>query len=273
MNDQDKDEKKRDRLAQAHYDHREHLFKNSMHEFSQEIIAVESFKLGWDAHYNLTEASEVWPREAWDKIQSMERENLARIDYRKEVLRNRPDFATSSLESKLSMGGLGVAGEAGEVADLIKKILFHDKPLDLGTRQKLLHEIGDVHWYLEFLAASLEVDTEEIKAMNVNKLRERYPEPPKFNPPQKLRHTWPKDVVSYLIMLATFPIWFLGRAVNPGGTDTYFIDRVHDQKMLTVSLDDLAEIFAASYIGSHGLSDCWENMKRQLSPDDVTGDK
>ncbi len=92
-------------------------------------------------------------------------------------------------------------------------------------------------------------------------------------PLQKLRRAWPKDVVSYLIMPITFPIWLLGRTINPDGTDTYFIDRVPDQKMLTVSLDDLAEIFAAAYTGSHGLSDCWENMKRQLSPDAESGEK
>ncbi len=108
------------------------------------------------------------------------------MKYREEVLRNRPDFATSSLESKLSMGGLGVAGEAGEVADLIKKILFHGRAQLQGNtlseemRQKLIHEIGDVHWYLEFLAASLEISTEEIKEMNVKKLRDRYPTPPEF---------------------------------------------------------------------------------------------
>ncbi len=100
--------------------------------------------------------------------------------YREEVLRNRPDFESSTLESKLSMGGLGVAGEAGEVADQIKKILFHGKGLTEGMRQKLILEIGDVHWYLEFLAATLDISTEEIKELNVKKLRARWPEPPKF---------------------------------------------------------------------------------------------
>lgn len=107
------------------------------------------------------------------------------MNYREEVLRNRPDFATSTLEAKLSMGGLGVAGEAGEVADMIKKILFHQPAGSYPTlpevmRQKLIHEIGDVHWYLEFLAATLGISTEEIKEMNVKKLQLRYPKPPEF---------------------------------------------------------------------------------------------
>ena len=41
----------------------------------------------------------------------------------------------------------------------------------------------------------------------------------------KGRRVWPKDIISYLIMPFTFPLWCLGRLVNPAGTDTYFIDR------------------------------------------------
>ncbi len=107
-------------------------------------------------------------------------EGLTFEKYRQEVLRNRPDFASSSIYSKLMMGALGVAGEAGEVADLIKKIIFHGKPLDEFNKQKLIHEIGDVHWYLEFLAATLGVSTQEVLEANVKKLRERYPTPPDF---------------------------------------------------------------------------------------------
>lgn len=102
------------------------------------------------------------------------------MNYREEVLKNRPDFEASTIEAKLTNGGLGVAGEAGEVADLIKKILFHVPAGSYPTipevmRQKLIHEIGDVHWYLEFLAATLGVSTQEILEANVAKLKARHP--------------------------------------------------------------------------------------------------
>lgn len=98
------------------------------------------------------------------------------MNYREEVLRNCPGFESYSMEKKLSLGGLGTAGEAGEVADLVKKVLHHDVPFDEVVRTKLIKEMGDVHWYLEFLAASLDITTEEVKAANVAKLRARHPD-------------------------------------------------------------------------------------------------
>lgn len=94
------------------------------------------------------------------------------MNYRDEVMRNCPNFATDDLLSKLSLGGLGVAGEAGEVADLIKKILHHGTALD---KSKLIKEMGDVYWYLEYLGAAIGVTTDEILQTNVAKLRARHP--------------------------------------------------------------------------------------------------
>ena len=96
------------------------------------------------------------------------------MSYRDEVMRNCPNFATDGIEKKLSLGGLGVAGESGEVADLIKKILYHEVPLE-SSRDKLIKEMGDVRWYLEYLAASLNTTMEEVEAVNVAKLRARHP--------------------------------------------------------------------------------------------------
>jgi NTP pyrophosphatase (non-canonical NTP hydrolase) len=96
------------------------------------------------------------------------------MDYRQEVIRNCPNFEATPMESKLSLGGLGVAGEAGEVADIIKKVLHHEVPLET-VREKLVKEMGDVHWYLEYLAATLGVTTADVIAANVAKLRARHP--------------------------------------------------------------------------------------------------
>lgn len=96
------------------------------------------------------------------------------MNYREEVLRNCPGFITDVFESKLGLGALGVAGEAGEVADLIKKVLFHDVPFE-SVRDKCIKEMGDVYWYLEYLGATLGVTTEEVLEANVKKLRARHP--------------------------------------------------------------------------------------------------
>lgn len=67
---------------------------------------------------------------------------------------------------------LGVAGEAGEVADLVKKAFFHQRG---ATVHKLALELGDVLFYLHWLADLAGYSLTDIAQMNVNKLAERYP--------------------------------------------------------------------------------------------------
>ncbi len=103
------------------------------------------------------------------------------MNYREEVLKNCPNFNTDTLADKLSLGGLGTAGEGGEVADVIKKILHHrehGQTVEQKTAQlynKLVKEMGDVYWYLEYLCATLGISVEDVQVANVEKLRERHP--------------------------------------------------------------------------------------------------
>jgi NTP pyrophosphatase (non-canonical NTP hydrolase) len=91
------------------------------------------------------------------------------MNYRAEVERTLNGNVGDQL---LTMGGLGLAGEAGEVADLIKKVIYHNKPLD---RAALIRELGDVLWYLEALMIAIDTNTEEVQVVNIAKLRARYP--------------------------------------------------------------------------------------------------
>lgn len=72
----------------------------------------------------------------------------------------------------LLLGAIGLCGESGEVAESVKKHVFHGTPLD---REELLEELGDVLWYLTHLARVLGTSLEDIAAVNVAKLRRRYP--------------------------------------------------------------------------------------------------
>lgn len=83
--------------------------------------------------------------------------------------------AATSKDPKLQacVLGLGIAGEAGETADLVKKHIGHGHPLDL---DKLKKEIGDVLWYAAALAAHFGLTLEEVAQANVEKLRKRYPD-------------------------------------------------------------------------------------------------
>lgn len=76
-------------------------------------------------------------------------------------------------EKTLAVLALGVAGEAGEVAELIKKHVGHGHPLD---KEKLTKELGDVLWYLATLAEVLGISFQDVADMNLEKLKKRYPD-------------------------------------------------------------------------------------------------
>lgn len=69
-------------------------------------------------------------------------------------------------------GCLGLAGETGEFNDIIKKWIFHEKPLDEEHAKK---ELGDIFWYLAMICESFGWDMDEIMQMNIEKLEKRYP--------------------------------------------------------------------------------------------------
>ena len=67
--------------------------------------------------------------------------------------------------------GLGIAGEAGEVAEIIKKQLSGVKELDA---EKLKYELGDVLWYIASLCDCLGFDMGTVAEMNIAKLKARH---------------------------------------------------------------------------------------------------
>lgn len=70
-------------------------------------------------------------------------------------------------------GCLGLSGEVGEFNDMVKKWIFHEKPLDVEHAQK---EIGDVLWYVAMICHSFGWDMDTIMQQNIDKLKARYPE-------------------------------------------------------------------------------------------------
>ncbi|MBW3113514.1 nucleoside triphosphate pyrophosphohydrolase family protein [Bacillus sp. MCCB 382] len=68
---------------------------------------------------------------------------------------------------------LGLTGEAGEYADMIKKQYFHGHADQLTEKKK---ELGDILWYVSQSARAAGLSLEEIAVANIDKLRKRYPE-------------------------------------------------------------------------------------------------
>lgn len=83
-----------------------------------------------------------------------------------------PDAEYSGEEIMLVWNALGLAGEAGEVSDLIKKSVFHRHTLD---RAALVKELGDVLWYVAALCTKIGIHMDDVMALNIEKLRQRYP--------------------------------------------------------------------------------------------------
>ncbi len=87
-------------------------------------------------------------------------------DYQKQSARTLSDGSLVPLV-------LGLVGESGEVADQIKKVLYHGHPVD---KDKLSAELGDVLWYVAALCTKLGLSMSDVMAGNVEKLRKRYPQ-------------------------------------------------------------------------------------------------
>ena len=75
----------------------------------------------------------------------------------------------------LLTGSIGLTAEAGELIEIVKKMLFQGKPL---TEENLFHmkrELGDIMWYWINTCRALGLDPNDVIAENVKKLEARYP--------------------------------------------------------------------------------------------------
>jgi NTP pyrophosphatase (non-canonical NTP hydrolase) len=85
-------------------------------------------------------------------------------------------FAIYPRESKLTAVGyltLGLNGEAGEVAEQVKKAIRNDGQITDERRAKILDEIGDVLWYVSRIASEFDASLKDVAERNVAKLEQR----------------------------------------------------------------------------------------------------
>ena len=69
---------------------------------------------------------------------------------------------------------LGLVGEAGEVAEKVKKVLRDKKGIfDQDSKNAIKKELGDVLWYISNLCTELNFTLDEVAAQNLEKLRLR----------------------------------------------------------------------------------------------------
>ena len=67
---------------------------------------------------------------------------------------------------------LGLVGEAGEVAEKVKKVLRDKQGIfDQDSKNAIKKELGDVLWYVSNLCTELDFTLDEVAAQNLEKLR------------------------------------------------------------------------------------------------------
>ena len=81
------------------------------------------------------------------------------------------------LESNPIYPVLGLNGEAGEVAEKLKKLIRDEEwekgPLPENVRAAMAKELGDVLWYISACCDELEITMAEVAQINIDKLRSR----------------------------------------------------------------------------------------------------
>ena len=77
---------------------------------------------------------------------------------------------------RLMTAAFGISAEAGELVEIIKKILLQGKSYNEDNVIHMKKEAGDVLWYLSQLCIALDTTFEELMEINYQKLSARYPE-------------------------------------------------------------------------------------------------
>lgn len=72
-------------------------------------------------------------------------------------------------------GAMGLCSEAGELMEIVKKITFQGKPLNIDNHFHMKRELGDIMWYWINMCRALHLDPNDVIAENVEKLKSRYP--------------------------------------------------------------------------------------------------
>lgn len=114
------------------------------------------------------ENDRVEPPQTWDGFQHF----VNKYYYNPDTFITRKGAEDFSRDiTKHTLAAFGIAGEAGEIVDLLKKGFFHNKK----TRwEDLVGEIGDLLWYVALLMGAEGITFNEVAEHNFNKLKERH---------------------------------------------------------------------------------------------------
>lgn len=110
-----------------------------------------------------------------EHLKQVAEDGITANDYQRAALRTAKGmvFGEDKTRSMLMNAALGMAGESGEVADIVKKHTFQGHDLDVNH---VAEEIGDVLWYVAIGAEAIGLSLGEVAQFNIEKLKRRYPD-------------------------------------------------------------------------------------------------
>ncbi len=104
-----------------------------------------------------------------EHLKQVANEGITVNDYQRSALRT----ANGANGINLTNAALGLAGESGEVADIVKKHCFQGHDLD---EDHVAEELGDILWYVAVGAEAIGLTLGEVAERNIEKLKKRYPD-------------------------------------------------------------------------------------------------
>lgn len=81
------------------------------------------------------------------------------------------DFKPTPSQCELLHAAIGIAGEAGELLDAVRKHVFDGEPLD---RENVIEELGDLEFYMMAAMMNIGVLRPHLQELNMSKLSKRY---------------------------------------------------------------------------------------------------
>ncbi len=93
-------------------------------------------------------------------------------EYQKEAAGTfKPGETIAEDRARLVNWALGIAGEGGELCNMIKHVVFHKEQ---ANRAEIAKELGDILWYVAAMCTSLGIDMATCGELNLAKLRHRH---------------------------------------------------------------------------------------------------
>lgn len=95
-------------------------------------------------------------------------------DYAQFVLGLGSANRTNHVEESFLHAASGMAGESGELLDELKKVWWQRHPMNEKFYKKIILELGDILFYMQFMCNNLGVTLDDVRDKNVEKLSKRY---------------------------------------------------------------------------------------------------